>query len=86
MDKFYEFLFIQPNTIFVWVNYDEIPATLAGIMGTPSTLEHRGAANVIMFDEKHFKRMATRISTLAVSRQGDGFNTVEIKPNRVFSP
>ena len=65
----------------MWVNFDEIPATLAGVMGNVQTLEHAGTANVMVnFQESHFKRMGTLTAMLGVKKQGDLYCTVNLKP------
>ena len=65
LQKFYAYIYLQRSTISVWVNFDEIPATLAGVMGNVQTLEHAGTANVIVnSQESHFKRMGSLIAML----------------------
>ena len=81
LQKFYAYIYLQPSTISVWVNFDEIPATLAGVMGSVQTLEHAGTANVMVnFQESHFKRMGTLIAMLGVKKQGDLYCAVKLKP------
>ncbi len=63
------------------MTYDEIPATLGALMGHPTTLEYRGAQNVIaFFDENHFKRMGTLIASLAVVEKDGQHTASHIKP------
>jgi hypothetical protein len=63
------------------LNYDEIPASLAGLLGNVQTLDHRGSDNVMVaFNEQHFKRMGTLIASLAVRKMGDAFEQVPIRP------
>ena len=33
LQKFYAYLYLQPSSIHVWVNLDEIPSSLAGLLG-----------------------------------------------------
>ena len=71
LQKFYAYIYLQLSTISVWVNFDEILASLAGVMGNVQTLEHSGATNVMVnFQANHFKRMGTLIALLAVKNRG----------------
>ena len=67
LNQLYTYLYLQPFAIEVWVNLDEIPAALAGLLGNVQTLEHKGSLNVMVsFKENHFKRMGTLIAMLAI--------------------
>lgn len=81
LQSFYEYVFRLPRDHTIIVNYDEIPASLAGLLGNATTLEHRGTDNVMVsFNEQHFKRMGTLIASLAVRRVGDTWTPIPIKP------
>ena len=80
-DRFYCYSYLQPESLKVWVNLDEIPASLAGIMGIPVTLQHKNVQNVKMcVDEKHFKRLGTLIAVLAVQSTENGFAPRHMDP------
>ena len=65
LQKYYAYIYLQPSTISVRVNFDEIPATLAGVIGNIQTLQHARIANVMVTSqESHFKRMGTLIAML----------------------
>ena len=80
-DKFYTYLYVTPKGHKVFINYDEIPAALAGMLGQLTTLDIRGNTNVLVHaEEKHFKRMGTLLAALAVREEGDKFVSVHINP------
>ena len=65
----------------LWVNLDEIPTSLGGLLGNVETLKHMGSTNVMaLSDENHFKRMGTLIAMLGVKKEGDAFSTLGLKP------
>ena len=81
LQKFYVLLYLQPSAVRVWVNLDEIPASLGGLLGNVETLEHMGSTNVMaLWDENHFKRMGTLIAMLGVKKESDAFSTLGLKP------
>ena len=81
LQRFYAFLYLQPSAVRVWVNLDEIPASLGGLLGNVETLEHEASRNVMaLADENHFKRMGALIAMLGVKKEGDAFSTLDLKP------
>ena len=81
LNKFLTYVYMQPNTTKAWVNFDEIPDSLAGLMSRGATLEHKGTENVVMqMGDKHFKRMATLIAILGVCKESDNFVPFHLNP------
>ena len=81
LNKFYSFLYLQPTAFKVFVNYDEMPGSLAGMMGQATTLEHCGTENVILsIADQHFKRMGTLIPIIGVRKDGDALAAVDFDP------
>lgn len=71
----------MPKEHTIVLNYDEIPASFAGLLSNVHTLEHGGSANVMVaFNDNHFKRMGTLIASLAVRKVGDVYEPIGIKP------
>ena len=78
-DKSYTYLYVTPKGHKVFINYDEIPAALAGMLGQLGTLDIKGNTNVLVCaKEKHFKH--TLLAALAVREEGDKFVSVPINP------
>ena len=66
-NKFYAFLYLQPTTFKVFINYDQMPTSLADMMGQATTLEHHGTENVILsIEDMHFKHMGTLIPIIPI--------------------
>ena len=66
-NKFYMYLYVTPKGHKVFINYDELPAALAGMLGPLTTLDIKGNTNVLVCaEEKHFKRMGTLLAALGV--------------------
>ena len=81
LNRFLTYVYMQPNATKAWVNFDEIRDSLAGLMGCGATLEHKGIENVVLrMDDKHFKRVATLIALLGVSKEGDNFVPFHLNP------
>ena len=64
LQRFYAFLYLQPSAVRVWVNLDEIPASLGGLLGNVETLEHEGSRNVMaLADENGLTMFVQSIDT-----------------------
>ena len=81
LNKFYSFFYLQPTAFKVFVSYDEMPGSLAGLMGHATSLEHCGTENVILsIEDKHFKRTGTPIPIIGVRKGGDALVAVDFDP------
>ena len=66
--KFCAYLYLQPSSTRAWVGLDEIPASLARLLGGMHTLPHMGATNVMLsFDDGNFKRIGASIAILGTN-------------------